>query len=76
MRSSPRQIILEALAATLPDLDPRKLEQAADEIALRLSQRLREEDRPNLRGAIVRVVLDGDNQPFREFYAPVLVPIP
>jgi hypothetical protein len=52
MRSSPRQIILEALAATLPDLDPRKLEQAADEIALRLSQRLREEDRPNLRGAI------------------------
>jgi hypothetical protein len=52
MRSSPRQIILEALAATLPDLDSSRLGRAADEIALRLSRCLQEEDRPNLRGAI------------------------
>jgi hypothetical protein len=52
MRSSPRQIILEALEATLPDLDPSRLGRAADEIALRLSQRLREEDGPSIRGAI------------------------
>jgi hypothetical protein len=30
----------------------------------------------SIRARLVRVVLDGDNQPFREFYAPVLVPIP
>jgi transcription antitermination factor NusG len=30
----------------------------------------------SIRARLVRVVLDGDNQPFREFYSPVLAGIP